>query len=110
MKHKHKGDRDKWTIIIVLFIVMYLLPSTSLAFDGTAPQVTRLDAKTFVIAKEWASEIRVFLLKVEDNNKMVLIDSCSIDYMTLKPRHAASTLSPKKDGSLETTPIIKKIK
>ncbi len=96
-------------IMVILIAITMYFPSSLFGFDNTAPQVASLDPKTIVIAKEWASEIRVYLIKVE-NNKMVLKDSYSIDYMTLKTRHTGSINKHENNGPLETSPIIEKTK
>ena len=100
-----------FTVRLLVMITFSVLMAATLAqaYDASPVTIESLDAKTFVITKEFAAEIKIYVCHIEDG-KVVVDDACSIPYMTLEHRNL---LDKQKGGvtptSKEQTPIIKKI-
>lgn len=102
-----KGFIVRLLMVITFFVL--LAATLAQAYDASQVTIESLDAKTFVITKEFASEIKIYLCHLEDS-KVVVDDACSIPYMTLEHRNLfEKQLGGVSPTSTEQTPIIKKI-
>lgn len=92
------------TICICVVFAITAMPSCVHAIDTTAEGIAVLDSHTFVVTKEFAGEIRLYVCSVKEG-KIFIRDSASIPYMTMDHRDL-NTLSGKETGAERKDPAI----
>ncbi len=92
------------SMILVLFSLG--MPLCSHALDAQGTGIAALDSSTFVVSREFAGEIRLYLCVIEDG-RIIIKDSGAIPYMVLDHR-ALNTITPEKNPAKPPeSPIIK---
>ena len=95
-------------ICVSLLLSGVFLPPGSYALDAGAADMVVLDSQTFVVSKEFAGEIKLYVCSVKDG-RITIRDATSIPYMTIEHRDLFK--SPARDtlpGDINS-PIIKTI-
>ena len=86
-----KGDQRMhkklilYSIRMLFLILIIVIPRYSYAFDTGGGDIIALDTQNFIVTREFAGEIRLYLCSVEDG-RIFIKDSGSIPYMTMEHR------------------------
>ena len=93
---------------MLFFLLLIIIPIYSYALDTRGGEITALDAQTFVVTKEFAGEIRLYLCGVEEG-RIFIKDSSSIPYMTMEQRDMSKSVDDKLPPGSNESPIIKTV-
>lgn len=94
--------------VIVFFVLICtaMVFRQSHAFDVPQENLVALDSTTFIVSKEFSTRIQLYLCKVRDN-KIHIVDSCCLPYMTMDHRDLSETPNDQNTGKSVEPPIIK---
>ncbi|GEM_PF-2675231 len=97
-------------LLIVIPIYSYAFETQGgdiTGFDTRGGDITALDTHTFIVTREFAGEIKLYLCSVEDG-RIFIKDSSSIPYMTMEHRDLSKPHGSEVPGNTES-PIIKMV-
>ena len=109
-----KGDQFMHKKLILssvrmLFLVLIIvIPRYLYAFDPGDGDIIALDKQTFIVTREFAGEIRLYLCSVEDG-RIFIKDSGSIPYMTMDHRNLGKPAGREILPGNNESPIIKTV-
>jgi len=98
--------KKSFPMVFVLLFLLALVPACLCAADSQGGDIAALDRQTFIVKKEFAGEIKLYLCMVEDN-KILIRDSASIPYMVMEHSDLSGKTDSENPLSTEKSPIIK---
>jgi hypothetical protein len=93
-------------ICFALMFFPVVIPLDSYAIDSPGGDIAALDTHSFIVSKEFAGEIKLYLCSVQDG-RIFIKDSTSIPYMTLEHRELDNAAGDEETPNKEESPIIK---
>ena len=91
---------------VCLLPVIVMMPTNSHALDTAAAGIAVLDSETFVVTREFAGEIKLYMCSVKDG-RIIIRDSTSIPYMTMEHRDLSRSSGNEVRSGGRDAPIIK---
>lgn len=100
---------EKINLFCLCLALMFLpaaIPINSYAIDTNEGDIAALDTQSFIVLKEFAGEIQLYLCTIQ-NSRILVKDSTSIPYMTMELRDLDNTADMENPQKKEKSPIIK---
>jgi hypothetical protein len=100
---------EKINFICICLALMFLpvaMPIDSYATDSPGGNIAALDTQSFIVLKEFAGEIKLYLCTIH-NGRIFIKDSSSIPYMTMEHRDLDNFTGKEEPQKKEESPIIK---